>query len=76
MCGRYTLRRDYQRIRHDLGVESGSGSVIFNPRYNVAPTDAMPILHLGEHGQRQLSQMVLGHRHIRSRQQETADEAH
>jgi putative SOS response-associated peptidase YedK len=60
MCGRFTLRRDYELVRHDLRVESGSGSVIFNPRYNIAPTDQVPILHVGEHGQRELSQMVWG----------------
>lgn len=60
MCGRYILRRNYERIRHDLRVESGSGSVIFEPRYNVTPTDQMPILHVGEHDERRLSQMVWG----------------
>jgi putative SOS response-associated peptidase YedK len=60
MCGRFTLRRDYERIRHELHVESGSGSVIFKPRYNIAPADQVPILHVGEHGQRELSQMVWG----------------
>jgi putative SOS response-associated peptidase YedK len=39
MCGRYTLRRDYKRIHHQLRIEGGSGSVIFKPRYNIAPTD-------------------------------------
>src|ERR1700683_3649018 len=60
MCGRFTLRRDYERIRHDLGVETGGGSIIFEPRYNIAPTDQVPILHLSEHGQRQLAPMVWG----------------
>lgn len=60
MCGRFTLRRNYERVRHDLRIESGAGSIIFEPRYNVAPTDQVPILSLGEHGQRELSQMVWG----------------
>jgi putative SOS response-associated peptidase YedK len=60
MCGRFTLRRNYERIWRDLRVESGAGSIIFEPRYNVAPTDQVPILSLGEHGQRELSQMVWG----------------
>jgi putative SOS response-associated peptidase YedK len=59
MCGRYTLRRDYERVRRDLHVESG-GSVLFEPRYNVAPTDQVPILRVGEHGERELSPMVWG----------------
>ena len=57
---RYTLRRDYQRVRHELRVETGSGSFIFEPRYNVAPTDAVPILRLNENDERQLSPMVWG----------------
>jgi putative SOS response-associated peptidase YedK len=60
MCGRFTLRRDNERVRHDLLVQSGSASVIFKPRYNVAPTDQVPLLHLGEHGKPELSQMVWG----------------
>jgi putative SOS response-associated peptidase YedK len=60
MCGRFTLRRDYERIRRDLCIESGAGSIIFEPRYNVAPTDQVPILRLSEHGQRELSPMVWG----------------
>jgi putative SOS response-associated peptidase YedK len=60
MCGRYTLRRDYERVRHELRVENGSGSIIFQPRYNVAPTDPVPILRLDENGQRQLSPMTWG----------------
>jgi hypothetical protein len=46
MCGRYTLRRDYERVRHELRVETGGGSIIFEPPYNVAPTDPVPILRL------------------------------
>lgn len=60
MCGRFTLRRDYDHIRHDLCAESGGGSIIFEPRYNIAPADQVPILHLGGHGQRQLAPMVWG----------------
>jgi putative SOS response-associated peptidase YedK len=60
MCGRFTLRRDYERIRHDLRVEGDGGSIIFEPCYNIAPTDQVPILNVGEHGQRQLSPMVWG----------------
>lgn len=60
MCGRFTLRHDYERIRRGLRVESSGGSIIFKPRFNIAPTDQVPILHVGEHGQRQLSPMVWG----------------
>lgn len=60
MCGRFTLRRDYERIRHDLGVESDSGSIIFEPRYNIASTDQVPILTTSANGRRQLTPMVWG----------------
>jgi putative SOS response-associated peptidase YedK len=60
MCGRFTLRRDYDGIRHDLCAESGGGSIIFEPRYNIAPAGQVPILRLGGHGQRQLAPMVWG----------------
>src|SRR6516162_7730559 len=57
MCGRYTPRRDYERIRRDLHVESG-GSIIFGPRHNIAPTDQVPILHVAERGLRELAPMT------------------
>lgn len=60
MCGRFTLRRDYETIRHELRVESSGGSIIFEPRYNVAPTGQVPILHTAETGVRQLTPMVWG----------------
>lgn len=50
MCGRYTLRRDYELVRQELRVETGGGSIIFEPSYNVAPTDPAPILRPGENG--------------------------
>jgi putative SOS response-associated peptidase YedK len=60
VCGRFTLRRDSDSIRRELGVESGGGSVIFEPRFNIAPTQQTPILlNEPEHG-RHITPMVWG----------------
>src|ERR1700751_5289376 len=60
MCGRFTLRRDYETIHHRLRVESGGGSIIFQPRYNIAPTAQVPILNVAESGQRLLTPLGWG----------------
>ena len=45
MCGRYTLRRrDLEAVKRELGAETGGGSYLWQPRYNLAPTDQLPIL--------------------------------
>ena len=59
MCGRFTLRRDIQRVRRELRVEARGGDVLFEPRYNIAPTDQVPILSVEKY-QREISPMVWG----------------
>jgi putative SOS response-associated peptidase YedK len=60
MCGRFTLRRDLESVYRELRVEAGSGAVLWSPRYNIAPTDQVPILTVAETGHRQLTPMVWG----------------
>jgi hypothetical protein len=57
MCERFTLRRDLESIHRELRVEAGSGAVLWSPRYNIAPTDQVPILNVAESGHRQPSRM-------------------
>lgn len=60
MCGRFTLRRDIQRVRRELRVEARDGDVLWEPRYNIAPTDQVPILVRLESGARDLKPMIWG----------------
>lgn len=41
MCGRYRLSRDGKQIIEDFAVE---GEVEWSPRYNIAPTDQVPVI--------------------------------
>jgi putative SOS response-associated peptidase YedK len=63
VCGQITLTRpNLESIASELNVEPmhRRGMPLYKPRYNVAPTDAHPILTLGDDGQRQLSTMTWG----------------
>ena len=45
MCGRYTLRRgELESVMRELGADTGGASYLWQPRYNIAPTDQVPIL--------------------------------
>jgi putative SOS response-associated peptidase YedK len=59
MCCRFTLRRDVHAVASELNAYGTGGSVIFEPRYNIAPTQQNPILTADENG-RQLSPMIWG----------------
>ena len=62
MCGRITLTRpNFEPIATELNVAAMNyrGYPIFKPRYNVAPTDTLPILTLQE-GERHISPMAWG----------------
>jgi putative SOS response-associated peptidase YedK len=61
MCGRYTLRRsELESVKRELRADTGGASYLWQPRYNVAPTDQMPILVRQENGERNLLPMVWG----------------
>jgi putative SOS response-associated peptidase YedK len=57
MCGRFTLRRDLESVYRELCVEAGGSNVLWSPRYNIAPTDQVPILMRRETGMRDLTPM-------------------
>jgi putative SOS response-associated peptidase YedK len=62
MCGRITLTRpNFESIATELNVEPMNyrGYPIYEPHYNIAPTDTVPILTHAE-GQRQISPMSWG----------------
>jgi putative SOS response-associated peptidase YedK len=62
VCGRITLTRpNFESISAELNVDPMNyrGLPIYEPRYNVAPTDTVPILTLVD-GQRQISPMSWG----------------
>ena len=60
MCGRFTLRRDLESVHRELRVKTEASNVLWSPRYNIAPTDQVPILTVAESGHRQLTPMVWG----------------
>jgi putative SOS response-associated peptidase YedK len=60
MCGRFTLRCHLASLRRELGVEAGGGTVIFEPRFNIAPTQQNPILLNEPEHSRHITPMVWG----------------
>src|ERR1700741_1394641 len=61
MCGRFTLRRrDLHVVRRELRAETGGSDVIWSPRYNIAPTDQVPILVRRETGARDITTVTWG----------------
>lgn len=63
MCGRITLTRpNLESIASELDVDAMyyRGYPIYEPRYNAAPTDVLPILTLEEDRRRYISPMTWG----------------
>lgn len=50
MCGRYLLTSPIEAVRATFSVETGAN---LPPRYNIAPTQPVPIVRLGETGLRE-----------------------
>ena len=44
MCGRKTLTRDMQSIIEEMAIEEWQDSDIYQPRYNIAPTQYSPVI--------------------------------
>lgn len=57
MCGRYALRISTPELARILGVEPPMGTA---ERFNIAPTQAVPVLRVGSDGQRELASMRWG----------------
>ena len=59
MCGRYTLTNpDPVKLRQRFLV--GESATEFEPRFNVAPTDAVPAVRLADGGERELGRLRWG----------------
>ncbi len=63
MCGRFTAKLTWQQL-HDLyeiiAPEPRQDELDLKPRYNVAPTDVMPVCRLTRHGQREITMLKWG----------------
>jgi putative SOS response-associated peptidase YedK len=57
MCGRYELHTHPAAIALAFGLAQVPA---FRPRYNVAPTDEVPIVRINSHGERELARMRWG----------------
>lgn len=57
MCGRYMITSPLEAVRALFGVEEG---INLAPRYNVAPTQDVPVVRLGEDGRRHLAMLRWG----------------
>ena len=44
MCGRKTLSRDIKSIIKEMNIEEWQDSDIYQPRYNIAPTQYSPVI--------------------------------
>src|SRR5215468_4761743 len=65
MCGRFTHRLSWEQIRGLYQLtgplpEPGQGEFELEPRYNVAPTDVMPVCRLDRRGQREIAMLRWG----------------
>ncbi len=58
MCGRYTLHKDIKDIEEFLRIMDNFGE--FQPNFNVAPTQQMPVCYTDENGKRILEPMHWG----------------
>ena len=57
MCGRYFLEADYEELETVFGIEGGP---VLAPRYNIAPTQPVPVVHQSAVGRRELTLMRWG----------------
>lgn len=60
MCGRYTLRISPKEMQAAFEILRLAEEYEFRPRYNIAPTQRMLVVRLGEDGQRELVPMRWG----------------
>jgi putative SOS response-associated peptidase YedK len=44
MCGRYTVTIDKSTIEHRFNAKFSSGQIAFEPTYNAAPSQRLPII--------------------------------
>lgn len=49
MCGRFTLRANLNRVLQEVGVDGGPD---WSPRYNIAPTQSVPVVRVSADGPR------------------------
>ena len=59
MCGRFTAKLTWQQI-HDLYNITPQAEPELAPRYNVAPTQMIPVVRLDKDGQRELAMLRWG----------------
>lgn len=57
MCGRYTLAAPAEEIAEVFGLPEAP---VMAPRYNVAPTQAVPVVRSGPNGERELVELRWG----------------
>ena len=58
MCGRYTLTADLKKVADRFGAPSPPASATYNPRFNIAPTQA--VIVVGDDGKRYIKEMLWG----------------
>src|SRR4051794_33632977 len=58
MCGRFTIRAPAKKLAEHFGLPDQP--TLFPPRFNVAPSQAVPVVRQGAGGGRQLSMLRWG----------------
>ncbi|MGD0060526.1 MAG: SOS response-associated peptidase [Verrucomicrobiia bacterium] len=58
MCGRYTLTADLEKVADRFGAPLPPASATYNPRFNIAPTQA--VIVVGDDGKRYMKEMLWG----------------
>jgi putative SOS response-associated peptidase YedK len=53
MCGRYRLTRADKELAKEFGLDlsADAGDIVWAPRYNIAPTDTIPVIEVGSDGE-------------------------
>lgn len=57
MCGRYSLKADPRRVADHFALATVP---LFTPRYNIAPTQSVPVVRVDDSGQRRLDMLRWG----------------
>jgi putative SOS response-associated peptidase YedK len=58
MCGRYTLTADLKKMADRFGTRLPPASATYNPRFNIAPTQA--VIVVGDDGKWYMKEMLWG----------------
>lgn len=60
MCGRFTQTAPWEKVKEEFAVESAGETALYKLRYNIAPTQIIPVIRQESAGDRMLAQLKWG----------------